>query len=229
MALSPPSIVNVISYNLLSSSLAMPSFYPTYNPETLKAENRFALIRAKLEEQIAKRAIIALQEVSITWAGQLDVLFEKHGYHFVHNLYGNRFNGYMGIGLAWPLDLYEAVDVSLQKIAESKTWPRVAADVPFWPSFGLVGRFLGSVSSAWERFARPEVVALREDWAEIKRRSNVLIFARLRVRPSGKVFCVATYHMPCAFRQPRVVSDTLVINPKSYAFDCWHVTLMCWP
>lgn len=37
------------------------------------------------------------------WAGELHAFFAAEGYQFVTALYGRHFNGYMGVGLAWPI------------------------------------------------------------------------------------------------------------------------------
>lgn len=49
------------------------------------------------------QSVIALQEVSMDWAGELHTFFAAEGYQFVTALYGRYFNGYMGVGLAWPI------------------------------------------------------------------------------------------------------------------------------
>lgn len=42
------------------------------------------------------------QEVSRTWGGALVPFFEASGYACAGGPYGNPFNGYMGVAVAWP-------------------------------------------------------------------------------------------------------------------------------
>ena len=43
-------------------------------------------------------------------------------------------------------------------------------------------------------------------WEAAKRRKNVMIFAKLAERASGTTFAIATYHMPCVFYNPPVMT-----------------------
>ena len=79
--------VNVISYNVLSSSLASPSYFQSCNPQNLYAEKRFAKLTAKLEEQVKRKAVICLQEVSTAWAGKLHTFFQKEDYYLISSHY----------------------------------------------------------------------------------------------------------------------------------------------
>ena len=59
--------VNIATYNVLSSSLAAPSYYTSYNPEVLDEKNRYQTLLAKLESQVASKSVVCLQEVSLLW------------------------------------------------------------------------------------------------------------------------------------------------------------------
>jgi mRNA deadenylase 3'-5' endonuclease subunit Ccr4 len=86
--------LRVVSYNVLSSHLASPSYFSTLNPEHLDSKNRLSAVLSKLEKQVKeKTSIICLQEVSYEWAGAFHAFFAKHGYHLVTGLYGKKFNG----------------------------------------------------------------------------------------------------------------------------------------
>ena len=70
--------VPFLQYNILCSSLCEPSWYTASAPEDLDPPVRLQRVLAKLEEQIhanGGRLIIALQEVSMLWAGPLDEWF----------------------------------------------------------------------------------------------------------------------------------------------------------
>jgi mRNA deadenylase 3'-5' endonuclease subunit Ccr4 len=93
--------LRVVSYNVLSSHLASPSYFTNLNPEHLDASNRLKVVLQKLEAEIptsdnAGTTIFALQEVSYDWAGALHTFFSNRGYHLITGLYGKRHSGYMG-------------------------------------------------------------------------------------------------------------------------------------
>ena len=93
--------VRVVSYNLLSTHLANPSYHTKCDPCNLIATNRLPKILSKLETELTQSAdtpvIFCLQEVSHDWASALHVFFAENGYHMVTALYGRHFNGYMGM------------------------------------------------------------------------------------------------------------------------------------
>ena len=123
--------VRVVSYNLLSSSLARSDHFTTYPPAHLLAENRLPLILEKLEYQRTKaisgggssnspKTIFCLQEISREWAGELHTYFANNGYQFVTGLYGRYFNGYMGVGIAYPMNDYETIAVDIKRVSDTK-------------------------------------------------------------------------------------------------------------
>ena len=46
-------------------------------------------------------------QVAIDWVGKLEVFFAQRNYRFITALYGSKFSGYMGVGVAYPTTLYE--------------------------------------------------------------------------------------------------------------------------
>jgi hypothetical protein len=69
----------VVTYNVLSSSLCEASYFTHCAPEDLDPPTRLARVLAKLEPEVAAGAVIALQEVSQKWAGDLHVFFAQRG------------------------------------------------------------------------------------------------------------------------------------------------------
>ena len=129
--------VRVVSYNLLSSSLARSDHFTTYPPPHLLAENRLPIILEKLEYQRTKaiggassnssnnntpKTIFCLQEISREWAGELHTYFANHGYQLVTGLYGRYFNGYMGVGIAYPMNEYETIAVDIKRVSDTKPY-----------------------------------------------------------------------------------------------------------
>ena len=114
----------VVSYNLLSSRLSSPSYYTHNKSKDLDAKTRFERIQAKFDDEIPKSPIICVQEVPIDWQGDLHVYFQKKGYNFVDALYGSYFNGFMGVGIAYPYSKYDLVGASIHCVSDGKKWPR---------------------------------------------------------------------------------------------------------
>jgi hypothetical protein len=123
-AMKMASSIKVTSYNVLSSHLAGENHFTSCKPEYLKAEYRLGVVKEKLEAEVEAKAIICLQEISHTWTGALHPFFASQGYTFVTACYGNKFNNYMGCGIAVPTDKYDIVDVDITRVADTKRTPR---------------------------------------------------------------------------------------------------------
>ncbi|GMI31093.1 hypothetical protein TeGR_g13446 [Tetraparma gracilis] len=228
--MSSPSSFRVFSYNLLSSSLASPSHFKACSPANLDAAGRLPKILAKLEAETAKSSIICLQELSRKWEGPLHVFFEERNYQFVTGLYGRRFNGYMGVAVAWPLSKFKALEVDVQTLADVGDWPRPPSvdQQPPPPPPSKARRSLGFLSRLVTnplRFLLPPPPKKRwDDDADVydlaAKRSNILITATLQARDGGadggggRPFTMSNYHMPCAFRTPPLMTihSTLAVR-----------------
>uniref|UniRef100_A0A7S2ZUU9 Endonuclease/exonuclease/phosphatase domain-containing protein n=2 Tax=Rhodosorus marinus TaxID=101924 RepID=A0A7S2ZUU9_9RHOD len=199
-----------VSYNVLSSSLSTPTTFPECDPDALLEENRLQKLTIKLEREITFRSVVCLQEVSIKWSGALHTFFSKNGYHFVFSGYGNRFNGYMGVGIAVPVHDFDILDVDLTRVADVKQWPRSPKEE------------LSGISKVWKDFTStrlgkamfPQERPPDSAYVGARKRHNIVVFARLRSKRNGHVVCVANYHMPCAYMQQglMVIHLSLVVN-----------------
>jgi 2',5'-phosphodiesterase len=203
---SKAAAVRVVSYNVLSSHLARPNHYTTYNPAHLEASNRLPLVLQKLEEEITsqKNTVVCLQEVSYDWAGALHTFFANRGYHFVSGLHGKKFNGYMGVCLAWPVQSMEVVHVDISRLSDKRQggWPK--RDEP-----SVVDRLLSSMQSLLKKPLKQlglEGKEVIDHWDVSQNRFNVLVTAVLRDKESGQAFCIGNYHMPCAYWAPMVMT-----------------------
>lgn len=213
------SRVNVATYNALSSHLCSAEYYASTKPEYCEPSYRLHQLFSKLESQVATGAVICLQEISITWDGPLTEFFLRRGYCFIPGRYGKKFNGYMGVAVAVPLQKYEVNDVDITTIADTKFRPRSPK-----PTFAqnfirsiFVNPFYGVLKmlGLWTRSFSP--------WDEACWRQNQMVTVRLTPRSlSGAVdasllvadgaepkksqsFVVGTYHMPCAFYLPALM------------------------
>ena len=153
----------------------------------------------KLEAEMAKGAVIGLQEVSQKWAGDLHVFFAERGYHMVCSLYGRPFNGYMGIALAVPLEKYEMSKVDISRCSDTKKLPREQYDPGFLRKY-----FVDAPVGLYRKISGKR--APQSDWQLARARFNTIMYATLRCKTTGVEFGVANYHMPCMFRNQKVMT-----------------------
>ncbi len=187
----------VLTYNVLSPELASPSFFTSCDPEHLVKPKRLEMLKEILEHNVQKQAVLCLQELTREWAADLTAHLEARDYTLVTALYGRRFNGYMGVALAYPRARYAAEKIDFTKLGDLVAMPKRAPKPE-----GVVANALALVRSGWSavRAFFPAAPAPPFDpWAQAERRENVLVSARLRCRDTGRSFCVSTYHMPCLF------------------------------
>jgi 2',5'-phosphodiesterase len=210
MSASGAPAFRVVTYNLLSSSLCNSKDHHMCTKAALEPNARLERIKAKLQPEIQKHSVLCLQEVSILWVGLLHVWLQTRGYVFIATTYGNRFNGYMGVGIAYPLAQYEPLAVSIQGIAETKKWG-------YRPGPSGLAAFRSSLTSMlkllpWSKPLTRSLGGGRGDgqpadaYQLAKGKWNQMVFVKLRNRMSSKPFCVATYHMPCVFKVPATMA-----------------------
>eukprot|EP00571_Detonula_confervacea_P006089 CAMPEP_0172315578 /NCGR_PEP_ID=MMETSP1058-20130122/25597_1 /TAXON_ID=83371 /ORGANISM="Detonula confervacea, Strain CCMP 353" /LENGTH=414 /DNA_ID=CAMNT_0013029673 /DNA_START=133 /DNA_END=1377 /DNA_ORIENTATION=+ len=224
--------VRIVSYNLLSSKLARPSHFTHANPDHLEADYRLPLILEKLdeamnrgfggEEESAPPTIFALQEVCYPFASELHTFFAQRGYHFVTGLYGRPFNGYMGVGIAYPLKDFETVNVDICRLSDERAggWPREKIDKDeskdaLGQIFSRITKKVGAIASQTMKTINNRIIKrlgydvkkVIDPWDMSKNRFNVLLTATLRYRAGEcSTFSISNYHMPCAFFAPAVMN-----------------------
>lgn len=111
----------------------------------------------------------------------------------------------MGVGIAYPTKLYEPADgdgATVTRVSDAKSWPRPPSE----PAPGMLARLASYLASF---VVAPPARSPRNVWTTAAYRDNLLVHLRLRVRESGQVVSVGTYHMPCAFRDPPVGRETV--------------------
>jgi len=211
--------VRIVSYNVLSSHLASPSYFTHCDPDTLKASERLPKVLSKFEDEMESKPIFCLQEVSYDWAGELHTFFANRNYHFITGLYGRKFNGYMGIALAYPTDRYETVATDVVRLSDKGRWPRAPKSAE--PSLAIKATtfFVGTLRKTLELFLVKPVRALAiqmnlqnppkriiDPWDMSENRFNMMLTATLKDVATSKTFSIANYHMPCAFFAPKVMN-----------------------
>lgn len=123
-ALDLQGSIRIASYNVLSSSLCEPSYYTNSDPDALDPPQRLLRVIRKIEDECDKGAVVCLQELSRDWSGELHKLFAARGYHLINVGYGVKFNGYMGVALAFKMSDYELLDAGVERVSAMKDWPK---------------------------------------------------------------------------------------------------------
>lgn len=106
----------------------------------------------------------------------------------------------MGVGIAFPND-YELDNVTIDRIASTKQWPR--REQP-----GFIERSLKNVA----KFVYGVIYPQANEWMKTPQtpeqnassRYNTLVTVELKI--GDKFVRIGTYHMPCAFREPKVMT-----------------------
>jgi hypothetical protein len=138
---------HITSYNVLSSCLAAPDHFTACNPAFLDKDYRLNKLIEKLLPEISNQAVINLQEVSNEWAGRLSAFFAQHQYHFFTALYGRSFNGFMGVGIAVPIEKYDIIDMDYCTIGD--TLPRPKRERPNILTT-IYEKCFGSTECSWD-------------------------------------------------------------------------------
>lgn len=203
--MSTPSAmdVKITTYNVLSSHLGGADYYTSCKPEWLKPSHRLAKLKQKLDREISKDSIICLQEISTTWAADLHSYLSGKGYYLITGLYGRKFNGYMGVGIAVPLTKYDIQEIDITTIADTKKSPPKSKRSGF--PLLLESKILNPLQSIAKAFGlwKPPL----DVWKESLKKQNQMVCVRLAPKEkAGSNFVVGTYHMPCMFRLPQVMS-----------------------
>jgi len=113
----------VVSYNLLSQKLCQPEWYVHCASASIDPHKRRERLEKKLIPLLEENAVICLQELSASFAAHLVVLFERHGYHLVHDQYAGKSSGFMGVGIAYPRARYELQDAVIESPTDER-WVR---------------------------------------------------------------------------------------------------------
>ncbi|KAL7512873.1 hypothetical protein ACHAXN_012671 [Cyclotella atomus] len=259
MIMSSRNKLRVVSYNVLSSKLARPSHFTTTNPDFLEASYRLPLILSKLENEMGRAfggssspdsiqappppTIFCLQEIDYTFTSALHTFFANKGYAFVTGLYGKKFNGYMGVGIAYPLKEFETIKVDICRLSDEKEddWPRppeegedgVITKVRSLASYTVqsttellqnyIGKHLGTDFRLLLGLSKETI----DPWEMSENRYNVLLTVALRFRDDETrgVFSISNYHMPCAFYCPPVMNlhvDLAARRTQQLATEVWN-------
>jgi mRNA deadenylase 3'-5' endonuclease subunit Ccr4 len=195
--------ISVYQYNVLSQTLANPSFMTGCKLEDLDPNLRLWKTLALLEEPINNEAIICLQEVSKTWYGNLHDFFSNHNYKIIHHSYGKMMSDSMGVAIAYPSNKYSTNNTSISQIGST-------IQVPPPPILNTYTRFTNWYNGILRcipiiKYYAPRYKKRFCPYEYAKGKSNTSIMTTFCVKSTDQRFCLATYHMPCAFWAPTVM------------------------
>lgn len=203
--------IRITTYNILSPELCNPETYPTADPVDLDAENRKVKIILYLNYAMTCNDVICLQEVSMSWTTNLQLMFERARWSYTWFAYGYKHQGNMGSALAINMSSSSNVTVGDIKISIPSYLPvKFPSDHPrpSGPSFLERAWTFSSKFMLIEKLISKSKDWLIEDappkkyhpfWGSIKARGNAVIMAKLTLKDSYERFIVATYHSPCVF------------------------------
>jgi len=206
------SLWRVATYNVLSSELCEPWHFVASDPRDLDPLVRIGRVKAKIEEEIKQKSIVCLQEVSHEWYGELFQQLTESKYAYVHDSYGWKGNGFMGVGIAFPTEKYSLLESKVTRIADTKRGgyqdpnsanPAAAGKGFFGKLRAILRQFVKSIIKLFVGAKPNQTEAL---WKSVERRMNTMVFVRLEDKSTKHRLCVATYHMPCAWKTPPVIS-----------------------
>lgn len=190
--------IRVTTYNVLSSNLCDPKYHTSCTKENLDQANRYVKVKAMLQKEVDSKAIICLQEVSTKWACSLHTFFAENKYQFITGLYGHKFNGYMGVAIAVPSDVYDLLTVDITKGSDTMKeikQPKPTSFQNFKKKY-LTDPFT-RLKSIFGYRNKPI-----DPWVESAWKKNDIVTVELKKKSSDKSFFVGTYHMPCVFKVP---------------------------
>ena len=203
--------IEFVTYNVLSSSLCSPGYYTKCSPDDLNPDTRLRRAYEKLTPHVRQGAVIGLQEISLTWSTRMRLWFRERGYEYIVSNYGNRYNDYMGVGLAFPIDRFDLSDVKVACPMNEPKWARppkhdtggswlrtAASALVLYPLWGPVVEKVKQIDWCNRKKTRSREAA-KNPLEQCKRRFNRIVGVKLSDKRTGVSFAVCVYHMPCVF------------------------------
>jgi mRNA deadenylase 3'-5' endonuclease subunit Ccr4 len=212
--------MRVCSYNILAQLYTVTSLCAKeYKEESF----RINLLHTKLLPEIEQNAIICLQEVPLSWTtGNLQSFFSQHKYHIIANNYGNKWNDYMGVAIAFPINIFmyvssiQVVPVDYIKPAQIRVPASVPVSVPASTSASASTSVPVSVPASASVSASVSVPAQDDTfWETIRKKNNIIIILKLQDIKTKKQFCIGTYHSPCNFKNQKFMQIVNVLAAQS--------------
>jgi len=142
------------------------------------------------------------QELCQTYLERLHLLLSSNHWHIVSSSYGSKFSGHMGSAIAFRVDKWEMVDCKIKTLGE---WQQFDNNSNVQKRNAILTFFSFLWSSLCLLFFAPMI----SPYKLAAERHNVIICVKLKpLKDSNKknAFVVSTYHMPCAFQNPPLMT-----------------------
>jgi 2',5'-phosphodiesterase len=183
--------VKVFTWNVLSSAYFTAEDYPEYDKEIFDIERKTKQILQEVENMIRLEYIIVLFEVCDVLKFKLIPLALNLDYVVRDSYYNHSSSGNMGAVLMFPNRLsvldYKQIVVGqhIHDFEDEKNEDKF------------------KIRNCSEKFLSYFYTKEKTDLEDAKSKHNVLILIKLL--RNNRTFTVGAYHMPCAFRKPKVM------------------------
>lgn len=236
--------IRVVSYNLLSSHLSSAYFFTgVADAKYCDPEYRLQGILEKLTKEVENQSIVCLQEVSLLWTGKLTLFFDERNYSFLVSNYGHKFNGFMGVGIAYPRDHFKLKKSDFITVTDTKVggWNKKmplsqqnqdSNNTMFakllYP-FVRVYQGLAQLLYQLKQYVLPSKKPEESSWEIAAKRINTMICLRLLPKvfenhnSTEGEFLIATYHMPCQFWDPKSMSIHTALTVQAIQMQSGNV------
>ncbi len=211
-------MTSVVTWNLLSAPLSSSTSYPKTDPLHLNSKKRFSKILEQLHNYCSNNTILCLQEVSQSWIGKLHIFFSEHNYTFINSSYGNKYNDYFGVAIAYP-NTYKAKDIDIKRLTDTKNFPTEKKNGKIgWMS--KIKNFFVSIINLFVFLFRWFITKCRKNrendpkmpaLERAKWKQNNLISILLEDIETQFSFLICNYHMPCSFEEQDIMAVHVVL------------------
>jgi mRNA deadenylase 3'-5' endonuclease subunit Ccr4 len=191
--------IKVVTFNVLSPGVCNTRNFNMTPEKNLNNSKRLEKILLMMDEWIDDRRIIALQELSTSWKSHFHQKLVVNGYSVFDTQYAN-----MGVAIAYPLELYSPVEFDV--FAPGKCIERFT--IEGHKLFDIINNNSVDLSN----FTHSEINNNIDALFNASKRLNKSVSVKLRSNINPDIeFWVSTYHMPCKFNQPVLMSSHLVV------------------
>ena len=206
--------LRLTTYNVLANSMSDARFFKVSDPSVLSLAHRMPKILRELQPCFDREDIICLQEVDVTLAASgLHQAFIANGYYPLTAHYSTMpGRDYFGNIIAFPIKKYNLLTYGQCKIGDHLFIPKDYTN-PIAPQPFADGK--------------PRSVTC-DVYQEAAKRDTALLHATFEDKSSGKKFVVNTYHMPCAFWWPSVMTlhvEALLRKVKEFSNGLPYILL----
>lgn len=180
-------MINIITFNILSSELIFDTVYPVTDPKYLDKHYRLDKFKIMLNEYVNQNFIICLQEVSSEWNIQLKEYFTLLNYNWTYVPHVKK-NSKLGVSICYPTSLYEATSIFSTRIGD------------------VIGKSTADLKEQFGSETSSELIKeIYANIAEAEADRATLLIHTITVKQNNKILHIATYHMPCKYTKPIVM------------------------